>query len=231
MAVPAHTAPPLPTSPDLRQVPVVLLDLDGTIVESGPGILAALDHAFAVCGEQHPGDEVLQGFIGPPLSDSFRGVLGLSAARAERLRQAYNDHYLEHGVLSSAPYPGMRELIAALRAEGRTVAVATNKPESTAIRLLRNQGLADELDLIGGTDAAAGRRDKAAVIEDVLLRLGDRVRAGAVMVGDRLHDAEGAAAHGLPAVLVGWGYGGELERASGLPVAETVPELSALLRG
>lgn len=226
-----RAAPLLPAARSLAEVPVVLLDLDGTIVESGPGILAALDHAFTACGELHPGEEVLQGFIGPPLSDSFQGVLGLSAERAEQLRGAYSEHYLEHGVLSSAPYPGIRELIAALRAEGRVVAVATNKPETTAIRLLHHQGLAGALDVIGGTDAAVGRRDKAAVIGDVLARLGDRAAAGAVMVGDRLHDAEGAEAHGLPAVLVGWGYGGRLERDSGLPFAETVADLAALLRG
>lgn len=216
---------------DLTSVPVVLLDLDGTVVESAPGILAALEHAFAACGEQHPGAERLQSFIGPPLVDSFRSELGLDGERAEALRRAYTDHYLDRGYQLSAPYPGMAELIAALRAEGRTVAIATNKPESTAHRVLEHQGLAADLDLIGGTDPAAGRTHKAQVIASVLERLGASAADGAVMVGDRLHDAEGAAVHGLDAVLVGWGYGGDAERAADLPYAATVPELHRMLRG
>lgn len=214
---------------DLASVPVVLLDLDGTVVESAPGILAALDHAFAACGEEHPGTARLQSFIGPPLLDSFRSELGIDGERAEALRLAYTAHYLDQGYQLSVPYAGMAELIAALRAEGRTVAIATNKPETTAHRVLEHQGLAADLDLIGGTDRAAGRTHKAQVIASVLERLGVSAADGAVMVGDRLHDAEGAAVHGLAAVMVGWGYGGDAERASALPRAETVAELGDVL--
>ncbi|MEU2419279.1 HAD hydrolase-like protein [Brachybacterium paraconglomeratum] len=219
------------TSRDLTSVPVVLLDLDGTVVESAPGILVALEHAFDACGEEHPGAERLQSFIGPPLVDSFRSELGMDAERAEALRLAYTDHYLAEGYKLSVPYAGMADLIAGLRADGRTVAIATNKPETTARRVLEHQGLAADLDLIGGTDLAAGRTHKAQVIASVLERLGVSAADGAVMVGDRLHDAEGAAVHGLEALLVGWGYGGDAERAADLPYAATVPELHRMLRG
>lgn len=213
-------------------VPVILLDLDGTIVESAPGILAALDHAFPACGEPHPGHDVLRTFIGPPLEDSFRGSLGMSASRAEALRTAYSQYYDSHGYQLSEPYAGMAELIRELSAAGRTVAVATNKPEPIAGRLLAHQGLAEDLAVIGGTDKAAGRRDKAAVIGSVLERLGiPGGSAAAVMVGDRLHDSEGAAVHELPSVLVGWGYGSTPEREAGHPFAPTVADLRALLLG
>ncbi|AXK44459.1 HAD hydrolase-like protein [Brachybacterium saurashtrense] len=214
----------------LAHAPVILLDLDGTVVESAPGILAALDHAFAATGEEHPGRERLQSFIGPPLVDSFRTELGMSEERAEAMRLAYTEHYLAHGYRLSVPYEGMTALIAALRAEGRTVAVATNKPETTAVSVLEHQGLIASLDLVGGTDASTGRTHKAQVIGSVLERLGVTAAGGAVMVGDRLHDADGAAAHGLEAVLVGWGYGGEAERRAGLPFVATVPQLDRLLR-
>src|SRR5690625_6411805 len=94
-----------------RDAPVVLLDLDGTIVDSAPGILAGLDHAFAVCGEPHPGRAVLRSFIGPPLSESFRDELGMSAERAERMRLAYAAHYLAECIKASVPFPGTRALI------------------------------------------------------------------------------------------------------------------------
>ncbi len=214
-----------------RDAPVVLLDLDGTIVDSAPGILAGLDHAFAVCGEPHPGREVLRSFIGPPLSESFRDELGMSAERAERMRLAYAEHYLDEGIKASVPFPGMRELIGRLVAERRTVAVATNKPELTARRLLAHQGLDEDLALIGGTDRATGRDGKAAVIGSVLERLGIPAGTETVMVGDRLHDSEGAAEHSVPAVLVGWGYGGEAERAAPVPFAPEVPDLARMLLG
>ena len=236
---------------DLAEIPVVLLDLDGTIVDSGPGILGALAEAFAECGEPLPPQSVLRTFLGPPLEDSFRDTLGLSEHRSEQLRRVYVERYRAAGIHTATPYPGVTDLVEALTAAGRTVAVATNKLETTARRLLEHQGLADRFALIGGTDRTVGRTDKTAVIGSVLERLdvpaagaaseGPGTGAGtdaaadvaptarAVMVGDRLHDAEGAAAHGLPAVLVGWGYGGAPERAAALPFAESVDELAGML--
>lgn len=224
----------------LADVPVVLLDLDGTLVDSGPGILDGLEHAFAECGEELPEPELLRTFVGPPLDDSFQGTLGLSAGRAERLTLAYNEHYQANGLLTAPPYPGITDLLDRLAQEGRTVAVATNKPETTARRLLAHQGLDGDLALIGGTDRATGREDKAAVIGSVLARLGVGTRsmasgpatldgAPAVMIGDRIHDAEGAAVHGLPAVLAAWGYGGAAELEAAWPHVETVADLTALL--
>lgn len=219
-------------------VPLVLLDLDGTIVDSGPGILDALAQAFAACGEELPPQQVLRTFIGPPLRESFQSTLDLSPERSEQLSLAYTAHYQEHGLLTATPYPGIPELLDALAESGRTVAVATNKPETSARRLLAHQGLEARFALIGGTDRAVGRDDKAAVIGSVLQRLGiaaettgtERDAAPpAVMVGDRVHDAEGAAAHGIPAVLVGWGYGGGPEDEADLPRARTVQDLSAML--
>lgn len=220
----------LTTAPGaLADVPVVLLDLDGTLVDSGPGILAALEHAFDVCGEPLPTPAVLRTFIGPPLVDSFQHTLGLTAERARQLSLAYTEHYQDHGLLAAPPYEGIPVLLRALAERGRTVAVATNKPETTARRLLEHQGLAGELTLIGGTDRATGRTDKSAVIGSVLHRLGHAPADGAVMIGDRIHDAEGAAEHDLPAFLAGWGYGGPAEQDAGFPCIDSVAELTAML--
>ena len=227
------------TSPDVRSfldVSVVLLDLDGTIVDSGPGILDSFAHAFAECGVPLPPPAVLRTFLGPPLEESFRDVLGLSEERSDQLRRAYGDHYRKNGLRTATPYAGIADLVRALTEAGRTVAVATNKRETTAQSLLGHLGLEGLFALIGGTDPEAGRSGKAAVIGSVLERLDVRTGAGdvagtarAVMVGDRLHDADGAAAHGLPAILVGWGYGGSPERESDLPRADSVEDLARML--
>src|SRR5699024_12398098 len=116
----------------------------------------------AVCGEPHPGREVLRSFIGPPLSESFRDELGMSAERAERMRLAYAEHYLDEGIKAAVPFPGMRALIGRLVEERRTVAVATNKPELAARRILAHQVLDTDHARIGGHDRASGRAEKSA---------------------------------------------------------------------
>lgn len=227
------------TSADTRSlldVPVILLDLDGTIVDSGPGILASFEHAFTECGVALPPPAVLRTFLGPPLEESFRDVLGLSEVRSEQLRRAYGAHYRAHGLRTATAYAGIAEMVRTLTGSGRRVAVATNKRETTAQHLLDHLDLSDLFDLVGGTDPDVGRSGKAAVIGSVLDRLGvpsppegSEGPPRAVMVGDRLHDADGAAAHGLPAVLVGWGYGGAPEREADLPRADTVSDLTRML--
>src|SRR5690625_3809678 len=117
-----------------RDAPVVLMDLDVNMIDSSPGVMVCLGYAYADFGDPHLGREWLLSFIGPPLSESFRDELGMSAERAERMRLAYAEHYLDEGIKASVPFPGMRELIGRLVAERRTVAVATNKPELTARR-------------------------------------------------------------------------------------------------
>src|SRR5699024_2544378 len=99
-----YPRPLLTTAPDaLADVPVVLLDLDGTQVESGPGILAAREHAFDVCGEPLPARAVHRTIIGPPLVDSFQHTLGLTAERARQLSLAYTEHCRDRGLLGAPP--------------------------------------------------------------------------------------------------------------------------------
>src|SRR5699024_3225899 len=98
-----------------------------------------------------------------------------------------------------------------------------------ARRLLEHQGLAGGLTLVGGTDRATGRTHKSAVIGSVLHPLGHAPADGAAMIRDRLPPARGAAEHGLPAFLAGWGYGGPAEQDAGFPCIDSVAELTAML--
>src|SRR5699024_12633169 len=117
--VSALTAP-APAPGDLAEIPVVLLDLDGTIVDSGPGILDALARAFADCGEPLPPQSLLRTFLGPPLEDSFRDVLGLSEERSEQLRRPSIEHYRPSGIPSAPLNPGTPLLADPPPAAGRT---------------------------------------------------------------------------------------------------------------
>jgi len=209
----------------------VLFDLDGTLSESAPGILASARHALSVMGEPIPSDAQLLRFIGPPLVDSFREVCGMDPVRAHRAVARYRDFYAEHGQYDTRVYEGIPDVLAALRAQGRTVAVATSKAQVFAESVLAHLDLAPLVDLVVGAELDGRRTRKADVVAHVLTRLPGPAARGAVMVGDRHHDVEGAAAMGLPCIGALWGYGGrqELVAAGAVALAEHPGDLPGLL--
>lgn len=210
---------------------LVLLDLDGTLVDSAPGILACLRHALDALGEPAPADEALRGFVGPPLTVTF-AALGLDPARTTLAIAAYRERYHDLGLYECALYPGVRDLLAHLDA-GWTLAVATSKPTYSASRIIEHFDLTHRFAFVGGADLAGTRHDKAAVIAHTLAELSDRaVRAPAhrtIMVGDREHDVRGAREHGIDTVGVLWGYGSRAELVAAGAI-DLVDEPADLLR-
>ena len=213
---------------------VVLLDLDGTLTDAAPGIIACLRHALDDQGIEHPDDATLRTFLGPPLADTF-GRLGLSADQTDRAITSYRERYHDVGLFENAVYDGIPALLAALGERGLVLAVATSKPTYSATRILEHFDLARHFAFIGGADLAGVRHDKAAVIAHTLAELSAAgalpAEATTVMVGDRQHDVHGAAAHGLATIGVLWGYGDadELSRAGAVALARTPEDLRALL--
>ncbi|MCU0283460.1 MAG: HAD hydrolase-like protein [Candidatus Nanopelagicales bacterium] len=182
----------------------VLFDLDGTLTASGPGILASVRHALAVLGEPEPDGASLARFIGPPLLESFVAECGLDEPRAWEAVLAYRGHYEVVGQYLNAVYPGIPEVLDALRADGRRLVVATSKAEPYARSILAHFDLLDRFDAVVGSLLDGGRTAKAEVIAEALRRCGG---PAPVMVGDRHHDVTGAGAHALPAIGALWGYG------------------------
>ncbi len=232
-------APGQPLSVDL-----VLLDLDGTLTDSAPGILASVRHAYAALGLPVPSDQVLRGFVGPPLTESFLAH-GVPAARVDDAVAAYRDVYAAGGLLDNAVYPGVPECLTAVRAAGARLAVATSKPEPMARRIVEHFGLDvlfdRGLDDVFGATLDRTRTSKGDVVAHALASLdadGTEPRATAlaragrvVMVGDREHDVLGAAEHGIACIGVAWGYArpGELEAAGATAVVGTPAELADVL--
>ncbi|MEP9385462.1 HAD-IA family hydrolase [Nocardioides sp. KR10-350] len=207
---------------------VVLFDLDGTLSDSGPSITASLLYAFEANGLPAPAADVLGGLVGPPLYESLPPLVGEELLWP--MIEAYRAHY-KAAMLDSPAFPGVADLLAALVADGRRLAVATSKPEAQAGQIVEAQGLAPYFETVGGDDLAGTRRTKALVIEMVLDRLGMPDPAGVVMVGDKSHDVLGARAHGIDCLGVRWGYAlpGELEAVAPLAVCATVADLAAAL--
>ena len=203
---------------------VILFDLDGTLTDSRPGIVNCLRYMLDDLGIDHPTDDVIQTFLGPPLSVTLRDHYGLDNDEILRAIAKYRERYHEVGLFENDVYDGIPELLENLRAlDGVRLATATSKPTEPATRILEHFGLAQYFDFIGGASLDHTREAKADVIAHTLTALdidpesvprelatGTRI----VMVGDREHDVKGAKAHGIPAIGVLWGYGSEYELAA-----------------
>ncbi|MDT4893755.1 MAG: phosphoglycolate phosphatase [Pseudonocardiales bacterium] len=208
---------------------VVLFDLDGTLSDSAPGILASLRHAFAVTGVPPLDAQTEQALLGPPFYDSLPPYLG--DVPLDAVIAAYRERYGREGMYDTAPYDGMRQLLEDLRGGRVTMAVATSKPEPYAVPIVEHLGLGEFFATVGGDELDGSLRTKALVIGKVLRRLGDPDPADVLMVGDRVHDVAGAREHGIAAIGAGWGYGlpGELQAARPLAICPTPRELHRLL--
>lgn len=205
----------------------VLFDLDGTLVDSAPGILASFRYAFWQFGVVMD-DARLRPFMGPPLRRSFASVL--APEEVERAVQLYRDYYAIHGQEGCSVFPGVPDMLARLRQAGYTLAVATSKARDVAVKVLEGYGLLDAFDVVGGASLDASMDTKTAVMRHVLASPCMRGKR-AVMVGDRDNDLQGAADCALPAVGAGYGYAapGELEAFGPVYLAPDVPALEAWL--
>ena len=198
----------------------IFFDLDGTLTDSGPGILNCVEPALAHFGIQVPDREALRVFIGPPLRESFARF----GVPADRLEEAI-------GKFENSPYPGIESLLQQLKEEGFALFVATSKPQVTATEILEHFNLARYFDSICGASLDAGRESKEDVITYLLAQIGtpDQV----TMVGDTAYDVVGARAHGIDTIGVTWGYGTreDMAAAGAVALAETPQELHRLLTG
>jgi phosphoglycolate phosphatase len=189
----------------------VLFDLDGTITDSAPGITATLSDTFAELGRPIPTPAELLAYVGPPLLPAFKELGGMTTTEAERVP----------------------ELLSRIAASGVPLSLATSKPESAAIRILEHFDLSHYFTVICGASEDEVRSAKADVVAEALRRLRalDVDLSRPVMVGDREHDVHGAGAHGIPTIMVEWGYGSPLEAVGTIAVVRTATELDALLLG
>lgn len=208
---------------------ILLFDLDGTIIDSSPGIFFALRPAFAALGLPEPSDGLLRRFIGPPLSESFQTECGLSPEQSSEAIRVFRSHYETRGKLLCSPYPGMAELFSGLRRAGKQLFVATSKPEIFAREILSNLALSSFFDGIYGADLSE-KVEKWQVIGSLKEEHPDIDRTHAVMVGDRKYDVIGAARCGLDCIGVLYGFGSraELETAGAIGVVDTPEALGAL---
>ncbi|MFC8190430.1 HAD hydrolase-like protein [Cellulomonas sp. NPDC057328] len=212
--------------------PVVLLDLDGTLTDSYPGIAASVRAAYGALGLPTPDEPTLRRFVGPPLGDSF-AAHGVPADRVPDAVAAYRTAYRGGLMWENHVYDGVPAQLAALTAAGVRLAVATSKPEVFAVPICAHLALDTHLELVAGAplDVPSTKADVVAHALAALAATAPVDPARTLMVGDREHDVAGAAAHGVACVGVAWGYGGEdeLRRAGAAEVLHDVADLAPRL--
>lgn len=206
----------------------ILFDLDGTLTDSGEGIINCAILALEHYGLPIPSREEMRTFVGPPLHESFIRH-GVPADQAEEAIRIYRSRYIPIGAYENTPYPGVRELLETLKSQGHTLYVATSKPEEMSVRILEHFDLAKYFDRICGASMDTSRSSKEAVIA-YLIDLNGRAD-NMVMVGDTKFDIIGAKAHGIPGIGVSWGYGKveQMQEAGAVAIAESMDALLSLL--
>ena len=201
----------------------IIFDLDGTLTDSAEGITNSVRLVMEHFHIPVPGMDVLRTFVGPPLHDMFVKH-GVPDDRVEEAIQVFRSRYLTIGKFENKPYPGIPEMLQALKDQGHTLYVATSKPEPQAIEILEHFDLAKYFDSICGASLDRSRVDK----EDVLrYLLKDSPDGTPTMVGDTVYDVIGAAALGMPTVGVSWGYGSveDMQNAGAIAIVDTVSKL------
>ena len=211
----------------------VLLDLDGTILDSQEGILATFRHTLAEMGCGIPDSHELFGWIGPPFPESLRNWTDLDDSGIARAVATYRDYYTKVGESMSAPFPGMVDAIHTMRRSGLTLGLATSKPRSQALRMLDQIGLLHVFTAKGCASDDEERGTKSEVVDDALSELAEQEipTSGLVMVGDRIHDFEAATEHDLTSIAVTWGYGNASEWAHATSMVSTPEELLSVVLG
>ncbi len=212
---------------------IALFDLDGTVTDSGPGILNSIRYALSKYKLPVPPEKVLRTFIGPPLKEQFQAVCALTEEESARMVEAYREYYTDKGIFENSVYRGVPELLEQLQKAGVRILMATAKPEEFAKRIAEHFGFAKYFEFIGGARMDGRRTDKHEVIEYVLASCGisEDERRQAVMIGDRSHDMIGAEKAGIHSLGVLYGYGTkeELENAGAELTAETPAQIAEMM--
>ena len=205
----------------------ILFDLDGTLTDSGEGIMHCTELTLEHYGLPIPPRSEMRSMVGPPLRDSFLRF-GIAYEELDNAVAYYRKHYLAVGQYENEPYSGIRQLLEKLTTEGNRLYLATSKPETMAADILQYFDLKQYFTIICGA-VPGGRSTKEEVIAHLLTQLD--TRENLVMVGDTIYDVKGAAFHQIPCIAVAWGYG-EVEnmKAAGAVIAETAEELYELLK-
>lgn len=210
----------------------VIFDFDGTICDTGEGILKSAKYALEAFGYDAPDYEELTCFIGPPLLITFQEKFGADAATADELVRKFRERYTNKGVFESKLYDGVKELLMKLKKDNIKIGIASSKPQDYIETLLDHFGIKSYFDVICGVSFTADCESKASIIARCQKEL-DTAGNLCLMVGDKKYDIEGAKANLIDSAGVLWGYGTKFEHieAGAKFILEKVDDVEAVALG
>ena len=209
----------------------LLFDLDGTLTDSGTGIMNSVLYALKKFDIEVGDRTQLYAFIGPPLAESFQKFYHFSQEQALQAVCYYREYFSERGMFENKVISGIDTLLSELKDAGKKLVVATSKPEKYTIKILEHFNLISYFQFVAGATMDETRNTKTAVIEYALQHINAVSKREVVMIGDRKHDIEGAKNNNIDSIGVLFGYGDrkELEQAGADYIVESVEELRMLL--
>ena len=215
-----------PVSVPIMAPNIVIFDVDGTLIDSAPGIINGYIHVLETLGIAPPSPETLAADIGPSLA-TIMGRYGVPDSQIPRAVELYRDRYQSVGIHEATVYPGVAELLTRLDGAGTRLATATAKRTDNATAILEAFGLTSFFEVIGSAEDP-DRHSKASILTWTIAELGVAASSDIHMVGDRRFDIEGALAVGLNPLGITWGYGrrSELETAGAAEIFDTPTALA-----
>jgi phosphoglycolate phosphatase len=204
----------------------VIFDFDGTVADTGEGILKSLQYSFNAMGDEEPDLEDLKKFIGPPVFYSYTHFYGISEDKVDDYVRKYRERYREKGIYESRVYDGLKELIISLKEKNIKVGIASSKPENLIYSVADYLEITNLFDAIVGVKSDNSKHStKAGLIAQAMTDLGATDKNKVLMVGDRLFDIDGAHEAGIKCCGALWGYGDEEEfRAHNADFIAKAPE-------
>lgn len=216
----------------MKNYDTILFDLDGTLTDSGLGIVNAvkygLDHYGIPLGDIDPSV-----FVGPPMRDSYQKFYGFSPEKADEAVKIARIYYTSTGVFENTPYEGVYEMLDQLKASGKRILMATAKPDKFTDMVLEKFDLAKYFEFVGSATMDGSRVQKADIIKYVLESCNVTDLEHTIMIGDRDHDILGANVNGIDSIGVLYGFGDreELETAGATYLVDKALDVAKLLLG
>ena len=198
----------------MKKYDYIAFDLDGTLTDPEVGLVKGFMYAFDRVGIEYGAPETLRRYIGPPLHEEWKREYGFTEEEAANAIAIFREYYDEYGWAENKVYDGIVEMLEALKAAGKTIVLATSKPENTARRIMALFGLDKYFAFMGGASTSSTRDKKWEVLEYSLDAVNAKDHTRCILVGDRKYDAEGAAICGIDSLGVLWGHGTEDEISS-----------------
>ncbi len=185
----------------------ILLDLDGTVVNTEEGVVKSIAYALEAYGYEVPGIEKLRTYIGPPLTKSFQDDYGVSEEKSLEMIYKFRERYMHKCAIESELFPYMAEGIKELKDNGFLIALCSSKNEPACKQILEYHNILEYFDSVVGASEDTSREKKIEIIEEFFKRFPEATKEETVLIGDTIYDVVGAKEYGIDCIGVEYGFG------------------------